>query len=147
MTTTERSAFEELGGEAALRRVIDRFVDRLFDDVMIGYLFRNADRARVKQKEFEHAAEHLGGPVAYTGRPLAGAHSPHRIRGGQFMRRVQILKETLAELGAPPRVAEQWLAETLRLRPLITVDEGDVCDPSPPRGAPGADPTAKGQPK
>jgi len=131
MTTTEPSAFDELGGEPALRRIIDRFVDRLFDDVMIGYLFRNADRARVKEKEFEHAAEHLGGPFTYTGRPLTGAHAPHRIRGGQFMRRVQILKETLAELGAPPRVTEQWVAETLRLRPLITGDEGDVCDPSP----------------
>ncbi|HTQ04260.1 MAG TPA: group 1 truncated hemoglobin [Polyangiaceae bacterium] len=132
---TERSLFDELGGEPALRRIIERFVDRVFDDVMIGYLFRNADRARVKEKEFEHAAAHLGGPVAYTGRPLASAHAPHRIRGGQFMRRVQILKETLAELGAPPAVAEHWLAETLRLRPLITSEEGDVCDPSPARGA------------
>ncbi len=147
MTTTERSAFEELGGEPALRRIIDRFVDRLFDDVMVGYLFRHADRARVKEKEFEHAAEHLGGPVAYTGRPLAGAHAPHRIRGGQFMRRVQILKETLAELGAPPRVAEQWLAETLRLRPLVTVDEGDVCDPSPTQRTPEPETTLKGTPK
>ena len=30
---SERSLFDELGGEPALRRVIDRFVDRLFDDV------------------------------------------------------------------------------------------------------------------
>lgn len=128
---TERTLFDELGGEPALRRIIDRFVDRLFDDVMIGYLFRNASRERVKEKEFEHAAEHLGAPIAYTGRPLASAHAPHRVRGGQFNRRVQILKETLVELGAPPHVAEHWIDETLRLRPLVTADEGDVCDPSP----------------
>jgi truncated hemoglobin YjbI len=128
---TERTLFDELGGEAVLRPLIERFVDRLFDDVMIGYLFRAADRARVKQKEFEHAAEHLGAPVAYTGRPLAGAHAPHRIRGGQFMRRVQILKETLAEFGVPVAVAEHWIAHTLELRPLVTQDEDGVCDPSP----------------
>lgn len=144
---TERTAFDELGGEPALRRIIDRFVDRLFDDVMIGYLFRNADRARVKAKEFEHAAEHLGGPVAYSGRPLASAHAPHRIRGGQFMRRVQILRETLAEFGAPPHVAEQWIGETLGLRSLITVDEGDVCDPSPAERASDPAEAAKGAEK
>ena len=127
---TERTLYDELGGEPALRRVIDRFVDRLFDDVMIGYLFRAADRARVKEKEFEHAAEHLGAPIAYTGRPVAAAHAPHRIRGGQFMRRVQILKETLAEFGVPATIAEHWVSHTLGLRALVTADEDGVCDPS-----------------
>jgi len=124
----EPTLYDTLGGEAALRRVIERFIDRVFDDVMIGYLFRAADRARVKEKEFEHAAEHLGGPFTYSGRPLAAAHAPHRIRGGQFMRRVQILKETLTELHAPPTVVEHWIGHTMALRPLITPDEDGVCN-------------------
>ena len=66
----EESLFDRLGGEPALRAIIDRFVDRLFDDLMIGYLFRAADRERVKAKEYEFAARHLGAPEAYTGRPL-----------------------------------------------------------------------------
>jgi hemoglobin len=144
---SEPTFFEELGGEAALRRVIDRFVDRLFDDVMIGYLFRNADRARVKQKEFEHAAEHLGGPIVYTGRPLTSAHAPHHIRGGQFMRRVQILKETLVEFGASERVVEHWTLHTLSLRSLVTADEDGVCDPSPARDSSAAGSAEKGAEK
>jgi hemoglobin len=123
----ERSLYEELGGETALRRIVDRFVDRMFDDMMIGYLFRAARRERVKDKEFEHAAEHLGAGIAYTGKPLADAHRPHAIRGGQFMRRLRILETTLDELGAPERVKAHWLARTLELRPLITADEGGVC--------------------
>ena len=114
---------------------------------MIGYLFRAADRARVKEKEFEHAAEHLGAPIAYTGRPVAAAHAPHRIRGGQFMRRVQILKQTLAEFGVPAAVAEHWVSHTLGLRALVTADEGGVCDPSPREHAPAADPPGKGAQK
>jgi truncated hemoglobin YjbI len=86
------TSFEALGGEAALRAIIDSFVDRIFDDLMIGYLFRAADRERVKAKEFEFAARHLGAAVEYTGRPLNEAHRAHRITGGQFMRRLQILK-------------------------------------------------------
>lgn len=122
--------FELAGGEAGLRPVIDRFVDRVFDDVMIGYLFRAADRARVKQKEYEHAAAHLGGPVSYTGRPLAKAHAPHRIRGGQFMRRIQILKETLRELSVPSAVADSIIEHNLSLQALITADEDGVCEPA-----------------
>jgi hemoglobin len=144
---TERTLYDELGGEPVLRRVIERFVDRLFDDVMIGYLFRAADRARVKEKEFEHAAEHLGAPIAYTGRPLAAAHAPHRIRGGQFMRRVQILKETLAEFGVPAKVAEPWVSHTLALRPLVTADEDGVCDPSPAGRTPAGAAAEKGTEK
>lgn len=122
--------FDLAGGEPGLRRVVDRFVDRVFDDVMIGYLFRAADRARVKQKEFEHAAELLGGPVSYTGRPLASAHAPHRIRGGQFMRRIQILRETMRELDVPSAVADAIIDNNLSLREHITTDEDGVCEPA-----------------
>jgi hemoglobin len=123
----ERSLYEELGGEPALRRIVDRFVDRMMDDMMIGYLFRSVRRERLKDKEFEHAAEHLGAGIVYTGKPLDVAHRPHAIRGGQFMRRLTILENTLDELEVPPRVKAHWIAHTLELRPLITADEGGVC--------------------
>jgi len=120
--------FEELGGEPALRRIIDRFVDRVFDDTMIGFFFRNVSRERVKAKEYEFAARHLGADVPYTGRPLAEAHAPHRIMGGQFMRRLVILKETLEESGVPPHIIEHWISHTERLQNVITGTEGPKCD-------------------
>ena len=43
------------------------------------------------------------------------------------MRRVQILKETLAERQAPARVVEHWVLHTLSLRAHITDDEGGQC--------------------
>jgi truncated hemoglobin YjbI len=124
------SMFEELGGEPALRAIIDRFVDRVFADVMIGFFFRNARRERIKQKEYEHAAEHLGAGIAYTGRPLDEAHRAHPIMGGQFSRRLIILKETLEEAGVPEHVKRHWLEHTESLRPLITADQGGECDPT-----------------
>jgi hemoglobin len=123
------SLFDDLGGEPALRRIIDRFVDRIFDDVMIGFFFRNARRERIKQKEYEFAAQHLGGPVTYSGRPLDEAHRAHPIMGGQFMRRLMILKETLDAEGAPEHVKRHWLAHTESMRPLVTADVGRECDP------------------
>lgn len=126
----DRTLFDELGGEPALRRIIDRFVDRVFDDVMIGFFFRNASRERLKAKEYEFAAQHLGAGVEYTGRALAAAHARHPIMGGQFMRRLQILKETLDEFAVPERVRQHWIDHTESLRPLITADEGGRCDPT-----------------
>src|SRR4051812_32780270 len=125
----EETLFERLGGATVLRAIIERFVDRLFDDLMIGYLFRAADRARVKAKEYEFAARHLGAQVPYTGRPINDAHRPHRITGGHFMRRLQILKETLAEFRVPPEVSEHWVAHTLSLQTEITDNALDQCDP------------------
>ena len=93
--------FDDLGGEPRLRLIIDRFVDRTFDDPMIGFFFRNASRERVKAKEYEFAARHLGAEIPYTGRSLRDAHAAHPIMGGQFNRRLQILKDTLDELGVP----------------------------------------------
>jgi len=125
----EPTLFDRLGGEPTLRAIIDRFVDRLFDDLMIGYLFRAADRERVKAKEYEFAARHLGGPAEYTGRELSAAHRAHRITGGQFMRRLQILKETLAAFRVPPEVSDAWVAHTLSLQTEITDNALDQCDP------------------
>lgn len=125
--------FEDLGGEAALRPIIERFVDRVFDDVMIGFFFRNARRERVKAKEYEFAAKHLGADIEYTGRPLDEAHRAHPIMGGQFARRLTILKETLEAAHVPEHVKQHWLAHTESLRPSITADSGRECDPDQAR--------------
>lgn len=122
--------FDDLGGEPALRQIIDRFVDRVFDDVMIGFFFRNARRERIKQKEYEFAAHHLGADVPYTGRPIDEAHRAHPIMGGQFARRLMILKETLEAAGVPEHVKRHWLAHTESLRPLVTADATRECDPA-----------------
>jgi hemoglobin len=121
------SHFDELGGRPKLRAIVDDFVDRCFDDVMIGFLFQRADRDRIKRFEYQHAAEHLGGPVTYEGRPLDEAHRPHRIFGGQFARRRQILLETLRDHQVPEPIIEAWITHQDGLRALITKDKDSNC--------------------
>jgi hemoglobin len=115
------SLFDELGGEMALRKVVDQFVDRIFEDVMIGFMFARASRSRIKEKEYEFAAQHLGAAVAYSGRPLEIAHRAHQIFDGQFDRRSTILRETLAACAVPERVRAHWLSHTESLRGKITL--------------------------
>lgn len=120
--------FEQLGGEVALRQVIDRFIDRVFGDPMIGFFFAQVDKQRIKDKEYEFAAAHLGAPVTYTGRPISSAHARHSIMGGHFMRRLQILKECMSDFELPVAVQEHWIAHTEKLRPAVTADAGSECN-------------------
>ncbi|MBX3269975.1 MAG: group 1 truncated hemoglobin [Sandaracinaceae bacterium] len=119
--------FDRIGGEPALRALIAEFVDRVFDDPMIGFMFRRTSRERLREMEYQHAAEHLGGPVVYGGRPLREAHAPHRIMGGQFARRKKILSDVLVARGVDEEVAARWLAHVEALRHLVTYDPGSEC--------------------
>lgn len=111
--------FERLGGEPALRAIIETFVDAMFDDVMIGFFFRKVTRKHIKELEYQHAAEFLGGPVEYRGRPLREAHAAHPIMGGQFARRKRLLERTLENNHVPRDIADAWLAYVDSLREQV----------------------------
>lgn len=119
--------FDQIGGDA-LRAVISDFYDRLFGDIMIGFLFWDKDKATLIQREWEFTARFLGADIPYTGRPMRKAHAASPILGGHFERRLQILRETLQKHQVPAAVAETWIGHTLALRAQITGDSGSECD-------------------
>jgi hemoglobin len=123
------SLFEKLGGEPRLRPIIDTFIDRVFDDRMIGFFFRNADRARIKEMEYQLTAKFLGADIEYRGKPIGKAHANHPIMGGHFARRRQIFKETLESFQVVEEIQTALLQHTDSLRPLITPEPGSSCDP------------------
>ena len=111
--------FDRIGGDA-LRAVLRDFYDRVFADVMIGYMFADRNKERLIAKEWELTAALLGAPVRYTGRPMPEAHAAHNILGGHFDRRLQILRETLADHGVDAEVQQVWIDHTLALRDQVT---------------------------
>ncbi len=129
MAIDNETLFARLGGEAKLREIINAFIDRVFADRMIGFFFRNADRARIKEMEYQLAAEFLGADVEYTGKPLAKTHANHPIMGGHFARRRQIFQETLEQFGVAEEIKSALLHHTDALRNLITPESGSGCDP------------------
>ncbi len=123
---SDQTPFDRLG-EARLRAIVDDFVSRVVSDVMIGFFFARVDAARLREMEYQHAAAHLGGPVVYGGRELRAAHAAHRIMGGQFARRKEILRKVLVAHAVPDDVAAGWLAHVESLRGEITADRGSEC--------------------
>lgn len=117
------------GGASALRAVLEDFYERVFDDVMIGFFFRGKDRERLVEKELEFAMQLLGADVEYTGRTIVDAHGSHRIMGGQFARRTQILRETMRDHGLPEPVQQAWIKHTEELRDQVTKNAHGHCNP------------------
>ena len=119
--------FDKIGGEA-LRAVITDFYDRIFPDVMIGFLFHGKDKQRLIDKEWEFTANMLGADVKYTGKPIRAAHAASPILGGHFERRLQLLKNVLADHDIDSEVREAWIGHTVALRAQVTGDKGSECD-------------------
>lgn len=115
---------------ALLRSLTAELVERMRSDVMIGFHFRNVDGARLSELEYQHAAAQLGPEIVgievpYEGRSLKVAHAVHRIPGGHFGRRRELLRQLLLERAIDPDVAARWLALTDADRAAIVQDRGE----------------------
>ena len=116
----------ELVGEETLRAVIVDFYDRVFADLMIGYLFGGQDKARLIEREYEFAACMLGADISYRGRGMRAAHARHPIMRGHFDRRLVILKQAMARHDVPAAVGDAWIDHTLSLRTAVLGPDRDA---------------------
>lgn len=121
------NVFDKIGA-VKLRAVITDFYDRVFGDVMIGFLFQGKNKQHLIEREYEFTAGFLGGKdIKYTGRPMREAHAKSPIFGGHFERRLQLLREAMRDHGVDPEVQQVWLDHSYALRPQITSDKGSEC--------------------
>ncbi|MFO0715186.1 MAG: hypothetical protein U0353_35440 [Sandaracinus sp.] len=112
----------------AIRAVTRELVDRMARDLMIGFFFVKVDPTRLAELEYQHAARTLGFEVPYEGRPLEAAHFPRRIFGGQFDRRMVILREVLAKHDElSPALRDAWLARSAEERDRVVVRGAPDC--------------------
>ncbi len=113
------SLYDELGGEEPLRAILRRLYDRLFDDVMVGFLFAGKDKAALVEHQLWFTARFLGGPSRYEGKSIPDAHARLPLLPGHFDRRHHLLAQTLAECKVPERVAAEWLRVDALLKPAV----------------------------
>lgn len=116
----------EVVGEARLAAAVRRCVQAFANDFVIGFLFEGKDLERVARHELELARAHLGGPSAYSGRPVGAVHGPLRINRGHFRRRLAIVRHVLEEEGFPEDVIASWIAHDAKLEPVVTTGQDCV---------------------
>lgn len=115
---------QDVGGDAALLKILQDFYDRLYADMMIGFFFQPHDKAHLVQSQFHYVSAHLGDRSGtYSGPSIRNAHHKLPILSGHFDRRHQILLAVLREHEVPAHVQEAWVGFDLSLRDFV-VREG-----------------------
>ncbi len=96
------------------------FYDRIFDDVIIGFLFANSDKEALIDSQFHYVTSVLGDRSGeYGGPTIRAAHKELPILPGQFDRRHMLLKLVLLEYGVPDHVTQAWLELDTSLREFV----------------------------
>lgn len=97
--TGNPSLYDRIGGEPMIRSLVVAFYVRVLGDPELAPFFRSSSLDKLHRMQHEFFSLALGGPVSYTGRPLAHAHHGRGITRGHFARFAGHMLETLEALG------------------------------------------------
>ena len=128
MSTAPATMYAELGGDAAVRALVDRFYDIMDREPALAPLraLHGADLAPMRDKLADFMSAWLGGPQRYFQRPdavcIGAAHSAFAIDALLRDQWLECMDRALAAVGAPAalqqriRVPLAELADFLRNR-------------------------------
>ena len=117
----QKSLYDRLGGEAAIKAVVDEFVGNVGADTRINKYFANANLDRLKGHLVNQIGQASGGPQQYTGRDMKTAHAGMGIDGPAFDALVEDLVKALDKFG----VLEQEKSELLA---ILGPMKGDIVE-------------------
>jgi|GEM_PF-466085 len=95
------SLYAQLGGEAAIRAVLDEFIVEVAADDRINWMFANSDLDMLKNMLHDQVCEATGGGCTYTGEDMKTAHTGMAITDAQFDALIEDFLAALDTLGVP----------------------------------------------
>ena len=114
--------YKNLGGEAALQKLLEDLYQRFSKDLMIGFFFDGKDLNHIAGKQKEFLMRAMGATPSYSGKPPAQAHTQlPPILPGHFDRRLKILRETLQDHQLSPEDIETWIQFESTFRDAVQV--------------------------
>ena len=99
MNTNKPSLYERLGGEDMISALIPAFYVRVLADPELGPFFIHTELEKLHAMQREFFVMATGGPLQYSGRPLAHTHHGRGITREHFARFTGHLLETLQDMG------------------------------------------------
>jgi hemoglobin len=73
------SLYEQVGGEAGVEAIVDRFYEKLWAEPKLDQFFKGIERQELKRHQRMFLNLLLGGGEFYSGRPLVEAHATLKI--------------------------------------------------------------------
>jgi truncated hemoglobin YjbI len=115
-----RTLIDSIGGAETLKRLLDRFYERMQTDTMVGYFFagKNIHEIAEKQSQFMLLAAGLIQNPPIKGPATAHAELPP-IYSGHFDRRLVLLREVLIEEGLSETHTQLWVSFEESFRAVV----------------------------
>ncbi len=124
MSSKSDSLFARIGGEKAIKLVVEKFYDRVLDDPELFDFFADVNIGRLKTQQVAFFTTALGGPPIYQGPDMRTAHKELKIEPRHFDRVASHLVETLLGAGVAKREVDEIVSLISPLAPMI-VNSGD----------------------
>jgi hemoglobin len=80
----DATLYDQIGGEAKFRAVVDELVVVMMSDERINFTFAETDMPKFKQLLFEQLCNITGGQCKYTGRSMEESHAKLKSTNTQF---------------------------------------------------------------
>jgi hemoglobin len=106
----DKTLYESMGGEPALRSAVEHFADLVQTDDRINFTFAEADMSKFKKLIFEQLCNLSGGPCQYTGRDMRTSHTKLNINNAEFNALAEDLYMALDRAGIPYRLQNKLMA-------------------------------------
>jgi hemoglobin len=106
----EQTPYNLIGGEAMVRRIVDRFYDIMDTEPEAASIraMHAADLAPMRERLFEFLSGWLGGPPLYLQRPdrkcIVSAHRPFAIGAAERDQWMLCMRRALEDCGVPEEV-------------------------------------------
>ena len=110
VAASQKTLYERLGGEAAIKAVVDEFVANVGADARINQYFANANLDRLRGHLVNQIGQASGGPQQYTGRDMKTAHAGMGIDEPAFNALVEDLVKALDKYSVPEQEKSELLA-------------------------------------
>ena len=115
----KKPLYDRLGGQNAIRAVVDDFIGNVAADSRINKRFASADVSRLKTKLVEQICEATGGPCKYTGATMMDAHRGMNITEAEFTALVEDLVKSLDKFRVPAAEKTELLTALGGMKPQI----------------------------
>ena len=101
------SLYERLGGKAMIADLIPAFYVRVLADEELGPFFKHTELKKLHAMQREFFVMATGGPLEYSGCPLAHTHHGRGITKQHFARFTGHLVETLLDMDVSQEEADE----------------------------------------
>ena len=115
----ETTLYEKMGGESAIKEMVDDFYRDVLADEIVSHFFDHTDMEKQWRHQTAFISYALGGPNQYSGRSMEEAHAGLNLQPEHLDAIVKHLTDAIMAHGASPEDLEAALGKIATLKEAV----------------------------